>query len=198
MTPEPNPPAFAVRISPETVRHIDNQHVQDSAEHALWAEFLSSTGDLARALTPEIERPLQRPFFVEYDQFDPAGGFLHRTRECVTRSGIVAVIRVADEHSGDLTTAFFPYETLAARPRRRWLEARNSRLRVYGCRVTYGLARSLIVSPTADDEFPSADPPGFRRNVIFLTHAHWGIRSVEIEGTTYLAFGNPPPWPEPV
>ena len=98
--------------------------------------------------------------------------------------------------TGNLITAYFPYETFDARPQRRWMAARESRLNVYACRITFGLAQTLLVPPTTDDVFPSTDPVGDRRKVRFVDEASWGIRTTPVGDDVCLAFEKPPAWPE--
>src|SRR5258708_2695752 len=93
---------FNLRISAEAVRHIDSRHVQNPPEVPLWTEFLGSPADIATALERAVERSLQRPLYVEYDQHDSSGVLLHTTRECVTRAGIIAVVRLTDASSGSV------------------------------------------------------------------------------------------------
>jgi hypothetical protein len=191
----PEPSSFVVHISDEAVRHIRDKHIQDPSEHPCWVAFLQGQVDIASLLEPEIQRSIRRPLFVEYDQYDVNGTFLHTTRECVTRAGLVAVVRLTSEDSGDVVTAFFPAETFEARPQRRWLGARESRIKVYASRVAFGLAQSLQVPPSPTEVIPSVDPPGERRNLCFVNDERWGIRAVQIDDSTVRAFATPPPWP---
>jgi hypothetical protein len=196
VSPSPEPPSFTVRISDPAVRHIRDTHVNDRREGPLWAEFLAPQPDIALALEPEIQRSLARPLYLEYDQYDEEGVFLHRTREFVTRAGIVVVVRLVDEHSGDVVTAYFPYETFEARRQRRWIAARESRILEYGVRVTFGLAQTVLAPPSSTDVFPSVDPAGERRNVRFVNDERWGIRTMRVLDADLRVFVAPPPWPE--
>jgi hypothetical protein len=195
-SPSPERPPFVVRCNDAAVQHIRARHVNDPRERPLWAEFLGPAQDIAGALTSAIQDSQARPLYVEYDQHDEAGILLHRTREFVTRAGIVAVVRLTADDSGDVMTAYFPYETLGARPRRRWMSARESRIKQYAGQVTYGLAQTAFTPASVTDIFPSADPPGERRNVRFVNDERWGIRTAQIGDSEVRAFGHAPPWPE--
>ena len=86
MSSQPNPPSsFTVLISAEAVQHISSKHLSDRYERALWGEFVKSAADLVTLLPSEIQRSLEHPLFVEYEQYDPNGVFLHKARECVLR-----------------------------------------------------------------------------------------------------------------
>ena len=195
MSPHDEPPSFRVHISAGTVRHIQ-PHIDDPRERSLWVEFLGSPPDIPPTLESASLGSLGRPLYVEYDQHDKRGVFLYTTRELVTRSGLSIVVRLIDEHSGNVVTAFFPYATIAARPRRRWLATLRSRVELYASCVTYGLAQAVFIPPSPEVAFPSTEPPGTRRNVRFVNDERWGIRTVEIEGVNERVFGTPPPWPE--
>jgi hypothetical protein len=195
-SPSHEPPSFSVRIGEEAARHIRDKHVNDPYESPLWADFLGPEQDLPTALGPAIQGSFARPFYLEYAQHDEAGAFLHHTREFVTRAGFVAVVCLTGADDGDLVTAYFPYETFDARPGRRWLGARESRIKLYAVRVTYGLAQSRFAPPSETDVFPSEDPAGERRNLRFVNDERWGVRTVPLGDSEVRVFGSPPPWPE--
>jgi len=188
-----------VRRSQGAIRHIVNEHLLDSVEGPLWVNWLDSSTDLDDALSDrldaEIERSFQHRLLVEYDQHDSAGCFLHRTWELITRSGLVVVVRHADDGELDLMTAFFPYEAYIEKPHRRWLAAVRSRIKLYTARLPLGLARHLIIPPSPDQSFVSQDPPGQRRNVRFLCLDRWGFRPVEWRSELLPVWRTPGAWP---
>jgi hypothetical protein len=196
VSPSDDPSSFAISLGSGAIRHVIDKHVNDPLERPMWLAFLGDTTDLAGRLEPEIEKSRKRPLYVEYDQCDEAGAFLHKTWELVTRPGIVVVVRHSSATSGDVVTAFFPYETYSERPNRRWLAAVRSRIQLYANTFTHGQAQRFIVPPSPDDVFPSTDPVGERRNVCFVSEGRWGFHDIDWEGEPLRVWKAPGAWPE--
>jgi hypothetical protein len=195
VSPSDEPSSFSFRFSEGAVHHIREKHINDRSEGRLWAEEFGSMADLVAVLTPEITRSLERPLYVEYDQHDERGHFLHKTRELVTRVGILVVLRLTEHNIGDVVTAFFPRETYLERRQRRWLAALRSRIDLYAVIATHGQAEIRVVPPAPEDVFPSRDPAGDRRNVRFVSEARWGFRSVVIHDELWCIWRCPGAWP---
>ena len=188
-------PSFTFRISPEAASHIEKNHVHNMVEGPLWVDLLGSR-DLVAVLEHEIQHSFQRSLFVEYDKYDSHGIFLHKIREIVTRSGIVVIIRLTDDSSGDLMNAFFPHGAFDVPPNRRWLAACMSRIYTYTRPMGLGPAQTVLVLLSPDDILPSTNPPGDLRNIRFNNETSWGFSAISIEGVTKAIYPCPLPWPE--
>jgi hypothetical protein len=211
--PTSNSP-FPVRLTEDALVHIVRQHLLAEGEGELWRELLgpeitdrlaqwvanrrpdpSLCEEFAAKLKPQVTDGLGRPCCNECRQKNPNGDELHATREVVTRSGMVMVIRLLPD-SNVLWTAYFPRATWSERPQRRWLAAIRSRVMVYTNIVTID-GKPLVVHPDPGDQFDTDDPPGYRTDLRFVTKEKWGFRQVEIEGEILWVWKSPAPWPVP-
>ena len=179
------------------LRHIQNKHVRCPEEGKLWSESLGGRTDcdaLRIFLAPEIEISLAKPMYLEYDQFEEMGSFQHHSRELMTRSGLVVVLRLVEDCYW-LKTAFFPHDTFDEKPHRRYLAAIRSRIKLYAVWETFDQARRSIVIPTASHEVTPKGQVVKRRNIRFHSERSWGFRPEVIEGETVHVWHGPGAWP---
>jgi len=196
----------------ERIDHI-REHALEPDEQAAWRDFLGqelyerfckwewlpgADMTIPQAVAERLFAALadglaKHPCLLAYLQRREDGHPPHESWLVVTYFGVVAVIQHTQVQS-ILWTAYVPLEAAMESKTRRYLGAIRALAQSYMVPDTID-GRPCVIALSPEDEIPSAEPPGSRVNIRYITWKNWGLEEIEYGGEKWLVWKNPRRWP---